>query len=134
MLRSASASALACSLAVVCVSLVGCTNKLTGTLDVDGKTFQPTACRSLSPMGMLGVELESDAGARFRFAEKADGSGDAYYFAAGAQKAKHLGACVTLTVAKQHSRVNNVTNVEGKAVVDCDDHAVKGTITFQNCH
>ncbi len=131
MSRLAFAFALVCGLGG---SLAGCTNKLSGSLDVDGKTFQPNACRSLSPMGMLGVELEAESGARFRFHEKADGSGDAFYFAAGAKKGQHLGECVTLSIAKQHSTVNRVTNVMGKAVVDCADPAVKGTITFENCH
>lgn len=115
-------------------SLAGCTNKLEGSLDVDGTKFRPTSCRSLGPMGAMGVELEADDGRRFRFAERTDGTSDALFFAAGKKKGTRLGDCVNLTVAKQNSTVNKVTNVEGKVVADCTDPEVKGTVTFQNCH
>lgn len=85
-------------------------------------------------MGMMGVELEADDGTRFRFAERADGGGEALYFESGKKKGKRLGECVNLTVGNQNSTINNVRNVEGKAVVDCSEPKVKGTIAFKNCH
>lgn len=112
----------------------GCSNKLSGSLDVDGETFRPTSCKSLARMGRTGVEVEAADGERFRFAERADGAGEVFHFARGEKVGKLLGACAELHVEAQSSSVNKVTNVMGKAVVDCEDHSVTGTVTFENCH
>jgi hypothetical protein len=49
---------------------------------------------------------------------------------------KDLGACGSLEIEDQNSTVNDVKNVEGKATLDCaaDGVAVKGSVTFENCH
>lgn len=122
------------ALLLLVLPLAGCVAKLEGSIDLDGKTFRATSCRSLAPMGFQGVELEAADGARLRVAEHANGDAEVFYFAAGKNKSKAFGACATMKIQKQSSSVNKVTNVEGRVKLDCPDFDAKGEIKFENCH
>ncbi|MBK7400069.1 MAG: hypothetical protein IPJ34_28410 [Myxococcales bacterium] len=122
------------ALLLLVLPLAGCTAKLEGSIDLDGKTFRAPSCRSLTPMGYTGVELEAADGARLRVVERADGDAEVFYFAASKNKGKSYGACATMKIQKQNSSVNKVTNVEGRVKLDCPDADAKGEIKFENCH
>ncbi|MBL8720096.1 MAG: hypothetical protein JNL79_29185 [Myxococcales bacterium] len=122
------------ALLLLVLPLAGCVAKLEGSIDLDGKTFRATSCRSLAPMGFQGVELEAADGARLRVVERADGDAEVFYFAASKNKGKKYGACATMKIQKQNSSVNKVTNVEGRVKLDCPDADAKGEIKFENCH
>jgi hypothetical protein len=116
--------------------LVGCTNKLGGELSVDGEKLEIDSCRSGSIYGYRGVEMSAKSGIRVRVAGTATGAAHVVVMPKGAAVGKDLGACGSLEIADQNSTVNDVKNVEGKATLDCaaDGVAVKGSITFENCH
>ncbi len=123
-------------LPLLAVALLGCSNKLTGSLDVGGKTFTPTSCSNMQRIGQSGVELSDEGGRRVRIIERADGGADVFWFTSSSGKGTKFGDCATLTIRPQNSSVNKVTNVMGKAKVDCHkgDDEVSGTVTFENCH
>jgi hypothetical protein len=114
----------------------GCTAKLNGQVSVDGKPFTITSCRSGQPTGFAGVDLGDDTGHRLRLVYTPDGQSEAYWFSPENKTAESLGKCGPLALEKQSSTINNVTNVRGRAVLECTSagHAVKGTIEFENCH
>jgi hypothetical protein len=124
------------ALIVLCFSMIGCSNKLSGTLTVDKKPFAPDSCRSGQIYGFAGVEVTSKQGSRIRVVLQPTGQGNLVFFPPGAQVGKQLGPCGVVSVTPQKSTVNDVRNVEGKVDLSCEanGHSVKGTLIFSNCH
>jgi hypothetical protein len=70
---------------------------------------------------------------RLRIAATQTGEANVVVMPAGAQVGKEVGRCGSFEVTDQHSTINHVKNVEGKATLDCaDGMAVKGHVTFSN--
>jgi len=122
--------------AVCALAIVACKAKLAGHVTLDGASFEPTACRSGQALGFSGVELSDASGRRLRLALNVDGTTTAALFAAGAAKGDNLGACGTLVLQPQDSRINNVQNMEGTAKLSCKGagHDLSGELEFANCH
>ena len=55
------------------LTLVGCNARITASLALGGRPFQPTTCRSGEPNGFAGVDLMDDTGARLRLVYLPDG-------------------------------------------------------------
>jgi hypothetical protein len=121
---------------VFLVFLPMCSNKLDGAASVYGKPFAPTSCHSGQRWNFVGVELEADDGRRLRVAQTTSGGGDVYVFDAYQDRGDQLGECATLDVERQHSTINDITNVEGRVAFACktDRGEVTGTVSFENCH
>lgn len=118
------------------VTVCGCSNKLTGSLEINGKSFTPTACENLVRIGQRGVELRDESSRKVRLIERPDGGADVYWFPSGSGKGTKYADCATLTLETQSSKINNVKNIKGKAKLDCskDDDGLSGSVTFENCH
>lgn len=118
------------------VAAVGCTAKLSGDLDVGGKKFEPESCRSGQALGFSGVELTAKDGRRVRIAQSASGKGQFIVFEKGEVAGVELGECGPFQLETQNSTINNIRNVKGNATLECEANgiAVKGAITFENCH
>lgn len=118
------------------VGAVGCTNKLTGDLDVGGSKFEPESCKSGQGLGFSGVEITAKDGRRIRVAQSASGKGLGIVFAKGEVAGIELGECGPFQLETQSSTINNIRNVKGTATLDCEGGGttVKGSITFENCH
>lgn len=115
--------------------LAGCSARITSSLVVGGKPFQPTSCRSGQPNGFAGVDLMDQAGARLRLVSLPNGQANALVFPAGADLGTELGACGRFTLERQNSRVNGVHNVRGTAELQCKGRtSVAGSVQFENCH
>src|SRR5512140_707779 len=111
------------------VLLAACSAKLSGSIEIDGKAFEISSCKSGKPLGFTGIQLEDDAGRRLRLVANADGTANAIVFAGEAQ-GDDVGKCGTLEVHNQNSKINDVTNVEGVAKISCSgSHKVEGTLT-----
>jgi hypothetical protein len=118
------------------VLAAGCHAKVKGSLQVDGTTFKVTECRSGRAFGFSGLQLGDDSGRHIRVLLQADGSATAAIFPPHAKRGDMLGACAELDLQTQHSRINNVQNVEGTVSLACKalGHDVRGKVTFENCH
>ncbi len=118
------------------VVLLGCTNKLSGELDVAGSKFIPESCRSGQALGFSGVELTAKDGRRIRVAQTASGDGFAIFFGPDDVSGVELGRCGPFQMETQSSTINNICNVKGTAKLDCGTPEIKvsGSITFENCH
>jgi hypothetical protein len=109
-----------------------CTPHFGGELALDGTPFLPRECRSGKAYGFSGVELTDERGRRIRIAQEHEGVPATVYYPAH----YGLGACASLALASQGSKINGVTNVEGTVSLSCTsaDHTVEGTVRFENCH
>lgn len=118
------------------VALVGCTSKVTGTLEVDGSAFDVKECRSGQAFGFSGIELTDTTGRRLRLLVNGDGTSTAALFKGDSMTGDRLGQCGALEIQAQSSRINSITNVMGKAQLACEavGHKVAGNIEFENCH
>ena len=118
--------------ALACLS--GCKNEISANLTIDGETFQPTSCRSGQLNNFAGVDLVDNGGRTLRLANSPSMKPTAILIA-GTQVVE-LGPCGTMSVQRQNSSVNEVTNVEGNATLECEaeGHSIKGTVSFKNCH
>jgi hypothetical protein len=115
--------------------LAGCSARITASLLVGAKPFQPTSCTSGERNGFAGVELVDDAGTRLRLVVLPNGQANALVFPGGADLGTELGACGPFTLERQSSRINGVANVRGKATLNCKGRTeVSGTVQFENCH
>lgn len=114
----------------------GCKAKLGGDLTVDGKPFTLDSCRSGQAFGFSGVDLLDPDGKKLRLVVNPNGTGAAIVFPPGATVGEEVGPCGPLTVTAQNSTINSIKNVEGSATLDCTRgaHAIKGSVTFENCH
>jgi hypothetical protein len=124
--------------AVMIVALVvSCSNKLSGSVEINGEKLQVESCRNGVVHGFRGVELTGTSGVRLRIAATPSGEAEVFVIDAGATVGKQVpGKCGALQISDQNSTINDVKNVEGKATLDCtaDGFTVKGEISFENCH
>jgi hypothetical protein len=117
---------------LVCMS--ACRAKLGSTLQVDGKAFTPTSCRSGELNNFMGVDLIDDAGLTLRLVQSPALESSAILIDGG--NVFELGECGKMTSQRQSSSVNEIFNIAGSGTLDCKtaEHSVSGTITFENCH
>jgi hypothetical protein len=116
--------------------LVECTAKITGTLQVDGKTFAVAGCRSGQAFGFSGVEFTDATGRRLRLIANPDGTCGAALFSGNSATGDRLGQCGALTMNAQSSRINSIVNLQGTAKLACEagGHKIEGNVEFENCH
>jgi hypothetical protein len=127
---------LLCVILLTLLALPGCHAKVTGTLQVDGKSFAVAQCRSGQAFGFSGIELTDANGRRLRVLANPDGTCTAALFNGAAPMGDRLGQCGTLTMAAQSSRINSIVNLKGAANLSCEavGHKVAGNVEFENCH
>lgn len=118
----------------VLLPCVACKPEISADLKIDGEPFQPTACRSGQIKNFSGVDLIDNAGRTLRLAQSLTNQPQAILIAG--DQVIDLGPCGTMTVNRQNSTVNDVTNVEGQAILECEgsEHSVIGAVSFKNCH
>jgi len=106
----------------------------TTDLMVDGKPFRPTQCRNGAALHFMGVEVSDEAGRAMRFDTTNDGR-VVIYKAHGTPDVTFY-FCGQINIVDQDSTINSVKNVEGRAILKCENqgHTVNGTVTFENCH
>ena len=125
----------AVSLVVSFVLLNACSNKLGGELEIDGQKLTFDSCRSGQVYGFTGVELIAKGGRKLRLVGYADNS---VRVLVGGTEARFddIGECGPVKLSRQNSTINDVTNVEGNATLDCSTggHTIKGKISWENCH
>jgi hypothetical protein len=121
-------------LAALLLSASACINEITADLKVDGEVFEPTSCRSGQRNNFAGVDLIDGGGRILRLAQSPANQPQAILIA-GAQVVE-VGACGSMSIERQSSTVNDITNVMGEAVLDCAaaGHSVAGSVSFKNCH
>jgi len=121
---------------LVLLALLGCTAKLTGTLQVDGSSFALGQCRSGQAFGFSGVEFTDATGRRLRLLANPDGTCTAALFSGNSARGDQVGQCGELTMEAQSSRINSITNLKGAAKLNCEagGHKVTGNVEFENCH
>lgn len=124
------------ALVVAAAVMGGCKARLNGTMNINGATFQPTACRSGEAFGFVGVELSDASGARLRLASTPSMQPMVYYFAPGSPMPMPVGVCGTMSITRTNTRINNIYNIEGSVSLSCTGPAgnVFGAVTFANCH
>jgi len=81
------------------ITLCGCSNKLSGSLEINGKSFTPTACENLVRIGQRGVELRGESSRKVRLIERPDGGADVYWVPRGSGRARS-----TRTAPRSRSR------------------------------
>jgi hypothetical protein len=116
---------------------VACTNKLGGSVQLDGAAWTATHCRSGVAYGFSGVQFEDGDGKRLRVvADPVTNTVRVALFAPGATKGEDVGACATLEQRPQSSNVNGIQNQQGSVTFNCDGvgHKLSGRLTFENCH
>ena len=114
-----------------------CSNKLSGSVEINGEKVTFGSCRNGAVHGFRGVELAGSNGMRLRVGVLPTGAAGVIVMPKGATVGTELGvACGSLTISDQNSTVNDVKNVEGKAVLECEANGfkIKGTVSFENCH
>ncbi|WP_106393184.1 hypothetical protein [Enhygromyxa salina] len=121
-------------LAALLLSTTACVAELGGALKVDGESFTPTSCRAGQVNGFQGVDLIDESGRTVRLVQTPTNQPNAILIAG--QQVIDLGVCGTMSVERQTSSVNDVTNVMGEATLACEaeGHSLSGTATFKNCH
>jgi len=112
----------------------GCKNEITASMQLDGAAFVPTSCRSGELNNFMGVDLTDDGGRVVRLVLSPSNQPLAIVIADG--KTTELGQCGALTVVRQNSTINDITNVEGNARLECEGAGRKlsGEVDFKNCH
>jgi hypothetical protein len=120
--------------ALVIACAIGCSAELTAELKIDGQAFTPTSCRSGQANGFAGVDLIDDSGRTLRIVQTPTTQPQAIVL--DGQLVADLGQCGAMSLERQNSSVNEITNVMGSATLKCEaaGHAVEGTVTFKNCH
>jgi hypothetical protein len=106
-------------------------------MEVNGEKVTFGSCRNGAVYGFRGVELSGSNGIRLRLGLLPTGAAGVIVMPKGETVGKELGVeCGTLQLSDQNSTVNDVKNVQGKAVLDCEGHGfkVKGEVSFENCH
>lgn|GEM_PF-1546334 len=116
------------------VGVAGCTNEITAELLVDGEVFEPTSCRSGQANGFAGVDLIDNSRRTLRLVQSPTNQPQAILLAG--EQVVDVGLCGTLSVQRQDSTINDVTNVMGEARLACEttEHSVAGSVSFKNCH
>ena len=120
---------------VALLLLAGCSAKIISSLTVGARPFQPASCRSGEPNGFAGVDLMDGSGARLRLVSLPNGQAAALLFAPGANQGTELGTCGPISLERQNSRINGVSNMRGTATLSCKGKTpVAGSVQFENCH
>ena len=124
------------ALVPVALLATSCLARTEGDLRMDKQKLDLTECRSGEIYGFVGVEFVSSNGAKVRVATSPSGAGQVFAFAPGAMNGTDLGMCAKLVVERQSSKVDKVTNVKGRATIDCNakNREVLGEVAFENCH
>ena len=125
------------TLAIVAVLLAtACSNKVSGSVEVNGEKIGLSSCRNGVVYGYRGVAVNLKNGDQLRIATTQTGEAWLVVMPKGGTTGVEIGACGTLSVSDQNSTINDVKNVEGKATLECatDGYSVKGTVSFENCH
>jgi hypothetical protein len=114
--------------------VTGCVSEISAELSIDGEAFEPTSCRSGQANGFAGVDLTDNSGRTLRLAQSPTNQPQAILLAG--EQVVDVGLCGTLSVQRQSSTVNDITNVMGEAKLECETtgHTVAGTVSFKNCH
>ncbi len=122
------------SFAALMLCATACNAELSADLKVDGNAFTPTSCRSGQVNGFSGVDLIDDKGQKLRLVQTPANKPLVLFFEA--ETPLEFGQCGTMSLDRQNSTINNITNVMGNATLDCklEKQSVSGTITFKNCH
>ena len=84
-----------------------------------------------------GIQLFEEGGRKLRLVQQTDGSVSVAIFVPGQTKGEMIGSdCGTIGIETQNSRINNIRNVKGSAVLSCagGGHQIAGSIVFENCH
>ncbi|MCA9600170.1 MAG: hypothetical protein KC776_43000 [Myxococcales bacterium] len=126
-------------LTIVLAALLACKSKSTGTVTVDGAPFTIKTCRSgeANIPKFDGVDFLDESGRRVRFLLQSTGQIRTFFFAPNATQGELVGEnCGTLSVTRQNSTINNVTNVKGSVSANCTGagHVIVATATFEGCH
>jgi hypothetical protein len=114
-----------------------CSNKLSGSVEVNGEKIAFNSCRNGAVYGFRGVELSGSNGMRLRLGLLPTGAVGVIVMPKGESVGKELGVeCGTLNISDQNSTVNDVKNVHGKAILQCESqgYKLKGEVSFENCH
>jgi hypothetical protein len=125
---------------------------VSGTLQIDGAAFTPTACHSGARYGLQGVELRDAAGKRLRasISHRPDASypspavqglAAVTVLEPGAPQGEQIEPigpiepCGLLTVGTQASKIV-YRSVRGDAELSCttDRHTITGHVEFSGCH
>src|SRR5690242_11566296 len=116
--------------ATLLVCLSACRAKLSSTLQVDGKAFTPSSCRSGEFNNFMGVDLIDDAGLTLRLVQSPANKSSAILI--DGDNVSELGECGKMTSQRQSSSVNEIFNIEGQATLECKngEHSVSGTVSF----
>lgn len=120
-------------LAALLLCTAACTAEITAALNVDDGSFVPTSCRAGQLNGFAGVDLIDAGGRTLRLVQTPTNEPNAILLG---DQTVDFGVCGSLSVERQTSTVNDITNVMGEAKLDCEaeGHKVSGTVTFKNCH
>jgi hypothetical protein len=120
--------------AMLLLCLSACIAKLSSTLQVDGKPFTPSSCRSGQLNGFMGVDLVDDEGFTVRLVQS-PANRPSVVLIDGAN-VTDLGECGQMTIQRKTSSVNEIANVEGSGTLECknDARSISGTFSFKNCH
>lgn len=112
---------------------LACRAQLTADLQVDGQIFAPNSCRSGQINGFAGVDLIDD-GRTLRVVQKP--TTEPQVILLDNNQVIDFGQCGSMTLERQNSVVNEITNVMGNATLNCSaaGHTVEGTVSFKNCH
>jgi hypothetical protein len=114
-----------------------CSNKLGGSVEVNGEKLTFSSCRSGAVYGFRGVELSAQNGMRLRLGVLPTGAAGVIVMPKDEAVGTELRVgCGSLSISDQNSTVNDVKNVQGKAVLDCEAEGwkIKGEVSFENCH
>lgn len=124
-----------CVAALLLGLTVSCANKIEGAVTIDDRSFPIEGCESGQRNGFAGVDFLGRDGRRLRVVQTRTGTQQVLLFD-GETAGKDLGPCGSLTIERQTSTVNEITNVRGQAQLDCasNGHRVKGSVRFENCH
>ncbi len=116
--------------------MVSCSNKIEGDVTIDDARFAIESCASGQRNGFFGVDLKGSDGRLLRLVQLPSGEPQVFLFAAGGSSSADLGPCGSLSVEIQNSTINDIKNIRGQAQLNCtsDEHQVKGSVTFENCH
>lgn len=129
------------------LGLAACGSSVEGTLSIDGQPAVLDRCESAAPRGFDGVDLITDDERYVRLLRDTRGEDivSVIFFDAGRDSGPILGDCAMGTIESTGTRINDVTALDGEAVIDCDHSytdqnmeqqrvTVVGDVTFSNCH
>ncbi len=123
--------------ALLWFALAGCTS-VEGELVVEGQPVGLADCKSATPSGFSGVDIELDSGSTLRLLRIGSApaiEGVAFFDRPTDDLGLVLGACAVGEARDTNTRTNDVVNIEGEAQLDCaDPRSVVGEVRFSNCH